>query len=110
MLVIRGEVRGVDEYVIEVDHDAHIQHIYEDTVDKTLECSGSVSETKGHYQPLKGVIAGVEGGLPFISIGNADQIIHMSEIKFAIDLSSTWGFKQVRGQGKWISVLFHDLV
>ena len=110
MLAMRGEVGGVDEYVVKVDHNAHIQHICEDTIDEMLEHSRGVSETKGHHQPLKGATAGVEGGLPIISVGNADQMISMPEIEFGVDLSSTWGFKEVGGTGKWVSVLFCDLV
>ena len=75
-----------------------------------LEHAGSISETKGYHQPLKEAVAGVEGGLPFISVSNADQMIHMLEIEFGLDLSSTWGFEEVRGTGKWVLVLFHDLV
>ena len=56
MLAMRGEVGGVDEYVVKVDHDTHIQHICKDTVDETLEHGMGISETKGHYQPLKGAI------------------------------------------------------
>ena len=64
-----------------------------------LERAGSISETEGHHQPLKGAVAGVKGGLPFISVSNADQMIHMLEIEFGLDLSSTWGFEEVRVQG-----------
>ena len=53
---------------------------------------------------------GAEGGLPFVSVGDADQMIRMPEIELGVDLSSAWGFEQVRGAGKWISVLFCDLV
>ena len=52
----------------------------------------------------------MEGGLPFVSIGNADQMIRMPEIELGVDLSSAWGFEQVGGAGKWVSVCFRDLV
>ena len=88
VLVMRGKVRGVDEGVVKVDHNAHIQHVSKDAIDKVLERGGSVSETKRHYQPLKGAIVGAEGGLPFISVGNVDQMIRMPEIELGVDLSS----------------------
>ena len=49
LLAMSGGVGGVDQYVVEIDHDTHIQHICKDTIDKALECSGGVSETEGHY-------------------------------------------------------------
>ena len=49
LLAMSGRVGGVDQYVIEVDHNAHVQHICEDTIDEALECGGGVSETEGHY-------------------------------------------------------------
>ena len=51
-----------------------------------------------------------EGGLPFVSTGNVGQMIRMLEIKLGVDLSSTWGFEQVGGAGKWVLVFFRDLV
>ena len=42
-------VGGIDEDVVEVDHDAHVQHVSKDAVDKALECSGGISETERHY-------------------------------------------------------------
>ena len=49
MLAMGGEAGGVDEDVIGVDHNAHIQHVGKDAIDKVLECSGGVSETERHY-------------------------------------------------------------
>ena len=48
MLAMGGEVGGVNEDVIEVDHDAHSQHVGEDAVDKMLEHGGGVGETERH--------------------------------------------------------------
>ena len=48
VLAMGGKVRGVNEDVVEVDHDTHIQHVGEDAVDKALECGGGVGETKRH--------------------------------------------------------------
>ena len=48
VLAMGGEVGGVNEDVVEVDHDAHVQHVSEDAVDKTLERSGGIGETKRH--------------------------------------------------------------
>ena len=104
------DVGGINEDVVEVDHDAHVQHVGKDAVDKTLERGGGVGEAERHNQPLEGAVAGAEGGLPFVSFGNADQMIRMPEIKLGVNLSSAWGFEQVGGAGKWVSVLFRDLI
>ena len=110
MLAMGGKVGGIDKNVIEVDHDTHVQHVGKDAIDKALECSRGVSETERHYQPLEGAIVGAEGGLPCVSVNDTDQMIRMPEIKLGVDLSSAWGFEQVGGMGKWVSVLFRDLV
>ena len=73
VLAMGGEVRGVDEDVVEVDHNARVQHVGEDAIDKVLERGRGISETERHYQPLEGAIAGVEGGLPFVFIGDATK-------------------------------------
>ena len=52
----------------------------------------------------------MEGGLPFVSVGDADQMIRMLEIELGVNPSSAWGFEQVGGVGKWVSVLFRDLI
>ena len=48
MLAMGGEVRGIDEDVVEVDHNAHVQHVGEDAIDKALENCGGISETERH--------------------------------------------------------------
>ena len=49
LLAMSGGVEEVDQYVVKVDHDTHIQHICEDTIDEVLEYGGGISETEGHY-------------------------------------------------------------
>ena len=49
LLAMSGGVRGVDQYVVKVDHDTYVQHICEDTIDEALAHSRGISETEGHY-------------------------------------------------------------
>ena len=53
VLAMGGEVRGVNEDVVEVDHDAHVQHVGEDAVDKALERGGVLVRPKGITNHLK---------------------------------------------------------
>ena len=48
VLAMGGKVGGINEDVVEIDHDAHVQHVGEDAVDKTLERGGGVGETERH--------------------------------------------------------------
>ena len=49
LLVMSSGVGEVDQYIVKVDHDTHIQHICKDTIDEVLEYDGGISETEGHY-------------------------------------------------------------
>ena len=42
-------ISGVDEDVIEVDNNWDVQHIGEDSIDKSLEGSWGIGEAEGHY-------------------------------------------------------------
>ena len=42
-------------------------------------------EPLGHHQPLERPILGLEGGLPFVAIGDADKVIGMSQVNLGID-------------------------
>jgi hypothetical protein len=43
----------------------------------------------------------MEGGLPFISSGDADQMICMPEINLGVDPCNTQGIQEVGDSGNW---------
>ena len=87
---VLGKVVGIDQYVIQVDNDINVHHIGEDVIHEPLKSCGSVSKAFRHYQPLKRSVASSEGGLPFISCCNADQMVRVSEVNFSVDSCFSW--------------------
>ena len=57
-----------------------IEEIHEDTIDELLKSRRGVSQAKRHDIPFEGPISHVECGLPFITFGNADQMVCVAEI------------------------------
>ncbi|KIM61388.1 hypothetical protein SCLCIDRAFT_122125, partial [Scleroderma citrinum Foug A] len=82
-----------------VYYHADIKHICEDRVDKSLEGSRGIGEAERYHLPFVGAIASVEGSFPLITLGDANQMVHMPKINFSIDLRLTWGVKEVRDEG-----------
>ena len=72
MLLVLGDVVGIDEDVVEVDDHIDVEEIREDVVHETLESCRSVGESEGHNRLFKGTITGTEGGFPLIAIRNLD--------------------------------------
>ncbi|KIO15016.1 hypothetical protein M404DRAFT_120097, partial [Pisolithus tinctorius Marx 270] len=75
---------------LHVYHDADINHVCKDAIDKSLESHRHVSQTKWHYLPLIRTIMSAESCFPFISICYADQMIGMVEINLGVDFSAAW--------------------
>ena len=78
--VMLGHVIWVDEYIIQIDHDTDIQKVRENVIHKSLEDCGSIGKTKEHYRLFKWSIVYPKGSLPFITIGNANQMVSMAKI------------------------------
>ena len=75
-----------------------------------LEHCGSVSETKGHYQPFIRPIAGAESCFPLVSGRNLDKMIHMLEIYLGVDFGPAGGVQKVGDQGEWVAILFGNFI
>ncbi|KIO14045.1 hypothetical protein M404DRAFT_121769 [Pisolithus tinctorius Marx 270] len=73
-----------------VYHNADIEHVRKDAINKPLEGRRRISQTKWHYLPLVRTIMSAESRFPFISVCDADQMIGMAEVDLGIDLSMAW--------------------
>ena len=105
MLFVLGEVVGIDQYVVQIDNDVNVHHIGEDVIHEPLKSCRSVSKAFQHYQPLKISVTSPEGGLPFVSCCNANQMVHVPEVDFSVDLCFSWCVEQIGNERKWISIL-----
>ncbi|KIO04543.1 hypothetical protein M404DRAFT_142950, partial [Pisolithus tinctorius Marx 270] len=60
-----------------VYHDADIEHVCKDAINKMLEGRRCISQTEWHHPPLIRTITSAECRFPFISVCDADQMIGM---------------------------------
>ena len=52
----------------------------------------------------------LEGGFPFVSFGNVDQMVCMSEVNLGVNMSLVGRIQEVGDEGKQISIFFRDFV
>ena len=110
MFLMGLEVLGVYQDVIQIDDNADIKEIHEDTIDESLKGCRSICQAKGHDIPLEGPIPRAEHGFPFITFCNADQVVCMAEINLRVDLGLARGIEEVRYQREWVVVFLGQLV
>ena len=87
MPVMFVHIIQVDEYIIQIYHNTNIQNIRKNIIYKSLKSYRSISKTKGYYRPFKWSIVCSKSSLPFITIGNVNQMVSMVKIYFWINLS-----------------------
>ena len=89
----------IDEDVVEVYNHTNIQHVTEDVIHKVLKGGGSIGKSEWNNQPFKWAIVSVEGGFPFITISNVNQMVGMVQVDFGKHTSLLQGIKEVWNQG-----------
>ena len=77
---------GVYQDIIQVYDYGDVNHVSKDVVHEPLETCWGIGEPLGHHQPLKRPMLGPEGGLPFVAIGDADEVVGMSQVDLGVDL------------------------
>ena len=81
---------GVYQDIIQVYYYGVINHVGEDVIHEPLETRWGIGEPLGHHQPLERPIPGPESGLPFVAIGDADEVVGMSQVDLGIDPGLAW--------------------
>ena len=76
---------GEDEDIVEVDDDEDVRHIGEDVVHQTLERSRGVGKSEGHDEIFEASVAGLEGCLPLVTLGDPEEVVSAAEIDFGED-------------------------
>ncbi|KIN96033.1 hypothetical protein M404DRAFT_164424 [Pisolithus tinctorius Marx 270] len=71
-LGIKTMLSKAAEYLFYVYHDADIEHVRKDAINKSLEGRRRISQTEWHYPPLVRTITSAECCFPFISVCDAD--------------------------------------
>ena len=76
---------GVYQDIIQVYYYGDVNRVGEDVIHEPLETRRGIGEPLRHHQPLKRPVPGPEGGLPFVAISNADEVVGMSQVDLGID-------------------------
>ena len=90
MSFVLREVVGIDQDVIQIDNDIDVYHICKNVVHESLKSCGSISKAFWNYQPLERSVLSMESSFPFVSFGNAYEVICVPEIDFGVDLCFSW--------------------
>ena len=99
---------GVNEDIIQIDYHIFVEDVREDAVHITLESSGSVGEAEVHDHKIKGSIMSSEGGFPFITGSNVDEVVGTTEVNLGVDGGGAEVIKEVGNEQKQISVFLGD--
>ena len=73
-----GQVRGIDQQVVQIYNDTNIQEVSKDIIHELLKRARGIGQPKRHNQPLVRTIVCTEYGLPFVTVGYLDQVVCMS--------------------------------
>jgi hypothetical protein len=79
---------GVDKEVVHVDEKAEIDHVAEDMVHHNLEGCWYVSQSEEHDHELVKAVSCAEGGFPFVSFSDTDQMEAILQVHFCEPLGS----------------------
>ena len=86
---------GSSEYTRKVYDYRDINNISKDVIHEPLETCWDISESLRHHKPLERPVLGPEGGFPFVTIGNTDEVVGMSQVDLGVDLCLVWGIQKV---------------
>ena len=76
---------GVYQDVVQVYDYGDVNHIGKVVIYEPLETCWGVGEPLGHHKPLERPISGLEGGFPFVAIGDMDEVVGMSQVDLGVD-------------------------
>ena len=96
---------GVDEDVVEVDDAEDVEVLAEGVVHEVLEGCRSVGEAEGHDGVFEVAVAASEGGLPFVSRGDPNEVVRAAEIGFGEEPSLGEAIEGFRDEWERVAVL-----
>jgi len=105
VFLVSGGIGGEDEEVIHIDDKPSFSnHVSEGIVHKSSEGGGGVGEAEEHNGRFKEAFVGNKGGLPLMSIFDADVVVAPSDVKLSEDFCISEFVDEVGNQGKGIGV------
>ena len=105
VLSVFDEGVGVDEDVVEVDDAEDVEVLAKGVVHEVLERRGGVGESEGHDGVFEVAVAAAEGGLPFVSRGDPNEVVRAAEIEFGEEPSLGEAIEGFRDEWERVAVL-----
>jgi hypothetical protein len=101
---------GIDENIIDIEHDEFIELRHENGVHEVHEVGWGICETKGHYQELVKTITSGESGFKNVTRSNLNLVITRTKVNFREDFGSSQLIKKNIDSGKRVFVLDGDCI
>ncbi len=102
VVVMVGQVPGVDENIIDVDNHKVVEELPEHLVHEFLEDGWGVGKAIRHNKVFIVARRGNEGCLPFITFPDSNEVIRAPQVQLGEDACPTEILESGRDQGKWI--------
>lgn len=96
MLNMLVRIVGIDEDIVEVNHDVDVKEVGENVVHEGLKSGRSIGETERHNEIFICTIASAECGFPLVASSNSDIAISDAEIELGVDLRRSETFEGAR--------------
>jgi hypothetical protein len=101
---------GIDENIIDKDHDKFIELCHEHGVHEILEVGGGISESERHYQELVKTITSGKSGFWNVARSNLDLVVARMKVDLREDFGTSQLNKKNADSGKWVFVFDGDCI
>jgi hypothetical protein len=101
---------GIDENIIDKNHDKFIELRHEYRVHKVHEVGGGISESERHYQELVKTITSGKSGFRKISRSNLDLVVARTKVDLREDFGTSQLIKKNVDSGKQVFVFDGDCI
>jgi hypothetical protein len=101
---------GIDENIVDKDHDEFIELCHEHRVHEVHEVSWGICKTKRHYQELVKTITSGEGGFRNVGRSNFDLMITGAKVNLREDFGTSQLIKKNIDSGKRVLVFDGDCI
>jgi hypothetical protein len=101
---------GVDENIIDKDHDKFVEFRHEHGVHEVHEVGWGIRETEGHYQELVKTITSGESSFRNVARSNFDLMITGMKVNLREDFGSSQLIEKSIDSGKRVFVLDGDCI
>jgi hypothetical protein len=101
---------GIDEDIIDKDHDEFIEFRHEHGVHEVHEVGWGICESKRHYQELVKTITSGKSGFRNVARSNLDLVITRTKVNLREDFGTSQLIKKNIDSRKWVFVFDGDCI